>query len=76
MLAALLTSKQLGCMNTIEAWGTPTTNLQGDLNLISMPKLLEGARGLEGWGTIVATRRTSLKSATPPLMVHQADMHK
>jgi hypothetical protein len=50
MLAALLTSKQLGCMNTIEAWGTPTTNLEGDLNLISMPKLLEGGMGVGGMG--------------------------
>jgi hypothetical protein len=37
-------------MNTIEAWGTPTTNLEGDLNLISMPKLLVGGKGVGGMG--------------------------
>jgi hypothetical protein len=63
-------------VNTIEGWGTPTKNLKGDLNLISMPNLLEGAWGLEGWGTIVAIRRANLKNPTLPLMVHQADMHK
>jgi hypothetical protein len=30
MLVAPLTSKQLGCKNTIEACGTPTKKLQGD----------------------------------------------
>jgi hypothetical protein len=45
MLVAPFTSKQLGCENTIEARGTPTKKLQGDLDLISMLKLLEGGMG-------------------------------
>jgi hypothetical protein len=48
MLVALLTSKQLGCKNTIEACGTPTKKFQGDQNSISMPKLLEGGMGSGG----------------------------
>jgi hypothetical protein len=45
MQVAPFISKQLGCENTIDAWGTPTKKLQGDLYLISMPKLLEGGMG-------------------------------
>jgi hypothetical protein len=45
MLVAPLASKQLACENTIEACGTPTKKLQGDQDLISMPKLLEGGMG-------------------------------
>jgi hypothetical protein len=47
--------KKLRCANILEAWGTPTKIFQGDLNSISTPKLLEKARGLEGWGIIATT---------------------
>jgi hypothetical protein len=40
--------------NVIEAWGTPIKKFQGDPNSISIPKLLEGAWGFEGWEPIVA----------------------
>jgi hypothetical protein len=62
MLITFLTSKQLGCKNTIKAWGTPTKKLQGDPDLISMPKLLKGGMGSGG---------ANLKRLAPPLMACQ-----
>jgi hypothetical protein len=46
-----LTSKPLRCANTIKVWGAPTKKLEGDLDLISKPKLLlEGGKGLGRMG--------------------------
>ncbi len=52
MFSTIIALKILGCVNILETWGTPTKIFQGDLNSISTPKPLEGARGLEGWGII------------------------
>jgi hypothetical protein len=48
MLVAPFASKQLGCENIIEAWGTLIKKLQGDFSSISMPKLLKGGMGSKG----------------------------
>jgi hypothetical protein len=68
--------KAIGMCELIEV-GEPNKKALWGSKLKSMLKLLEGgARGLKGWGTIIATRRTSLKNLTLPLMACQAKMCK
>jgi hypothetical protein len=71
MLVEPLASKQLGCKNIIEVWVSQTKKLQGDLDLISMPKLLEGDMGPRGMRYHCCPQGVSLKMLTPPLMVCQ-----
>jgi hypothetical protein len=60
----------------MEALGNPLKKIQGDLDSISMPKLQEGAWGLEGWGIVATPQGTSLKRLTLPLVAYQIEVHK
>jgi hypothetical protein len=48
--------KATGMWEYNQSLGNPNKKLQGDLYSLSMPKLLEGARGLKGWGTIITPK--------------------
>jgi hypothetical protein len=68
--------KAIGIHEYNQSLRNPNKKLQGDLDSLSMPKLLEGGMGLEGMGYHHDPQRVSMKRLTLPLMASQTGTHK